>query len=51
MQNACELREVHTKFWWEKQINLVVHESNIEIDLKELGWESLDWIHLAQDND
>jgi hypothetical protein len=24
-------------------------EDNIRIDLREIGWESLDWIHLAQD--
>jgi hypothetical protein len=24
-------------------------EDNIRMDLRELGWESVDWIHLAQD--
>jgi hypothetical protein len=24
---------------------------NIRMDLKEIGWESVDWIHLAQDRD
>jgi len=24
---------------------------NIRKDLKEIGWESVDWIHLAQDKD
>jgi len=23
--------------------------SNIRIDLREIGWEGMDWIHLAQD--
>jgi hypothetical protein len=24
-------------------------EDNIKMDLKEIGWEVVDWIHLAQD--
>jgi hypothetical protein len=24
-------------------------EDNVKIDLKEVGWESFHWIHLAQD--
>jgi len=26
-------------------------EGNIGMDLREIGWESVDWIHLAQDRD
>jgi len=26
-------------------------EDNIRMDLRELGWEDVDWIHLAQDRD
>jgi hypothetical protein len=26
-------------------------EDNINMDLKEIGWEGVDWIHLAQDRD
>jgi len=26
-------------------------EDNIRIDLREIGWEGVDWIHLAQDTD
>jgi hypothetical protein len=26
-------------------------EDNIKMDLKEVGWEGVDWMHLAQDND
>jgi hypothetical protein len=26
-------------------------EDNIRMDLKETGWEGVDWIHLAQDKD
>jgi hypothetical protein len=25
-------------------------ENNIKIDLTEIGWGDMDWIHLAQDN-
>jgi len=26
-------------------------EDNIRMDCKEIGWEDVDWIHLAQDRD
>jgi len=26
-------------------------EDNIIMDLREIGWETVDWIHLAQDRD
>jgi hypothetical protein len=26
-------------------------EHNIRMDLREIGWEGVDWIHLAQDRD
>jgi hypothetical protein len=26
-------------------------EYNIRMDLKEMGWEDVDWVHLAQDRD
>jgi hypothetical protein len=26
-------------------------ENNIRMDLRETGWESVDWIHLAQEMD
>jgi hypothetical protein len=26
-------------------------EDNIRMDLMEIGWEGVDWIHLAQDRD
>lgn len=26
-------------------------EYNIRMDLQEIGWEGVDWIHLAQDRD
>jgi hypothetical protein len=27
------------------------YEDNIRIDLREIGWEGVDWMHLAQDRD
>jgi hypothetical protein len=26
-------------------------EDNIKMDLREIGWESMEWMHLAQDRD
>jgi hypothetical protein len=26
-------------------------EDNTKMDLKEIGWDDIDWIHLAQDGD
>jgi hypothetical protein len=26
-------------------------EDNITTDLREIGWESVDWVHLAHDNE
>jgi hypothetical protein len=26
-------------------------ENDIRMDLREIGWEAVDWIHLAQDRD
>jgi len=26
-------------------------EDNIRMDLREIGWEGVDWMHLAQDSD
>jgi hypothetical protein len=31
--------------------DLVVDGKNIKVDRKEIGLESVDWIHLAQDRD
>jgi hypothetical protein len=26
-------------------------EDNVRVDLREIGWESVDWMHLAEDMD
>jgi hypothetical protein len=28
-----------------------IWEDNIKMDVKDIGWEGVDWIHLAQDRD
>jgi hypothetical protein len=28
-----------------------IWEDNIRVDLREIGWEGVDWMHLAQDRD
>jgi hypothetical protein len=43
----------HPKFWSENPRRLLVRhrhsrEDNIKMDLKEIGWDSVDWIHVAQ---
>jgi hypothetical protein len=44
---------MHTKLWSEKLDNLEDlsrrREDNIKTDLKEDGWEGVNWIYLAQD--
>jgi hypothetical protein len=32
-------------------IIIIMPSSNMKVDLKELGLESMDWIHMAQDRD
>jgi hypothetical protein len=33
---------------WNREISRKIWEYTIEADLKEIGWNALDWIHLAQ---
>jgi hypothetical protein len=35
-------RGMHIRYWW---------VDNIKMDLREIGWDGMDWIHLAQDRD
>jgi len=58
MGRACSMHgtEMHTTFWSE---NMKGRENlgkprprwkdNIRVDLRELGWGGVDWIHLAED--
>jgi hypothetical protein len=29
----------------------MVREDNIRMDLRQIGWEGVDWMHLVQDRD
>jgi hypothetical protein len=46
---------MHTKFWSEKlkgrnhSDDLGMNKENIIMDLREIGWEGVDWIRLDQD--
>jgi hypothetical protein len=31
--------------------DLSINGKNIRMDLREIGWECLDWMHLTQDSD
>jgi hypothetical protein len=41
---------MHTKFWLEIVEDLGLNGS-IKLDLREIGLEGMDWIHLGQDRD
>jgi hypothetical protein len=50
--------EMHTYFffrksWGKRQLGKPRHrlEDNTEMGLKQIGWEGVDWIHLAHDRD
>jgi hypothetical protein len=59
MGRACTtLGEMHTKLLSENLTGRghsedlgVDGENNIRMDLREIGWKDVDWIHLAQDRD
>jgi hypothetical protein len=46
---------MHTGFWWENQKERTTRkpgyrwEDSIKMDCREIGWGSMDWIHLADD--
>jgi hypothetical protein len=48
-----EVRSAYTvlvgKLYWKRTLENHRHrwENNIRIDLSEVGWEGVDWIHLA----
>jgi hypothetical protein len=58
MWHTWERKEKCTRFWWESQKERdhsedkgVGWEDGIRMNLKEIGWEGVDWIILAQDRD
>jgi hypothetical protein len=46
---------MHIGYWWESQKERVRPRrrwvDNIKIDLREIGWDGMDWIELAQGRD
>jgi hypothetical protein len=48
---------VHIGYWWESQKERPLGRprrrwvDNIKMDLREIGWDGMDWIELAQDRD
>jgi hypothetical protein len=42
---------MHIGYWWESQKERVWWMDNIKTDLREIGWDGVDWIDLAQDRD
>jgi hypothetical protein len=55
MLNKCESQVMHIKFWSQnvkgKRDNFDIWKlsDDIKTDLKEVGWEDVNWIHLPQD--
>jgi hypothetical protein len=43
----------HTKSEWKQPLRRPRYkkEDNMRVGLREIGWEGVDWIHLAQDRD
>jgi hypothetical protein len=48
---------MHIGYWWESQKKRPLGRprcgwvNNVKMDLGEIGWDSVDWIDLAQDRD
>jgi hypothetical protein len=42
---------MHTGYWWESKKERNHWVDNIKIDLREIGWDGVDWMRMAQDSD
>jgi hypothetical protein len=42
---------MHIGYWWESQKELDHWVDNIKKDLREIEWDDMHWIDLAQDRD
>jgi hypothetical protein len=47
---------MHIGYWWESQKRSLGRPrrrwvDNIKMDLREIGWDGVDWIDMAQDRD
>jgi hypothetical protein len=53
MQHAWErLKNIYIHFW-PQNLKRKVHLEDVGVDgkLKEIGWEGVDWLYLAEDRD
>jgi hypothetical protein len=51
MRNACSIfvgKPEGKRLLWRLRCR---QEDNIRMDVREIGWEDVDWIHLTQDSD
>jgi hypothetical protein len=46
-----ERAEMLIRFWWESQRPRSMWKNNIKMDLREIGWDGMDWVRLAKDRD
>jgi hypothetical protein len=46
-------RRMRTGYWWESQMERPKSKwvDNIKVDLREIGWDGMDWIDLAHERD
>jgi hypothetical protein len=54
MQHEWGRRGMHIGYWWESQKERDHWEDqdvDIKMDLREIGWNGVDWIDMAQDRD
>jgi hypothetical protein len=54
VSGACGMHtEVRTGFWWGNLLGRCRHrlEDSIKMDLRNIGWNGTNWIHLAKDRD
>jgi hypothetical protein len=42
---------MHIRYWWESRNERDHLVDNIKMDLREIGWEGMDWIDLSQGMD
>jgi hypothetical protein len=54
LPSSCGRREINIGYWWESQKvgrPRLTWVDNIKMDLREIGWDGVDWIDLVQDRD
>jgi hypothetical protein len=55
MKHTCRRKRTHAGFCWGNQKERAVGrrklEGNIQMDLRDTGWDVMDWIDLVEDRD